>query len=95
MTFRNVLVPVAALVVGAAVGWRVADRPPQPMPAPTPLAPNTPQPDTLRAARVEVVGPDGKVAVVLTSENGVPVAIVSDRGTARRIDLAAIARRFN
>jgi len=36
-----------------------------------------------------------KVAIVLTVENGIPVVIISDRGTARKLDLVSLARRLD
>lgn len=92
---RQVLLPVAGLLVGLAVGGQVADRPPDRMPDPSPNkpAPKTPDgPKIVKTPRVEVVGPDGNVVLVLTSEAGVPVALVSDNGIARRIDLVKVAR---
>lgn len=94
---RQVLLPVAGLLVGAVLAFQVADRPPEPMPKPSPKvpAPKTPTPagpGVTQAQRFEIVDASGRVQIVLTSENGVPVALVNDGGAARRIDLAKVAR---
>jgi hypothetical protein len=97
---RDRLKTIAPLVAGLLIGWAVtamlSGRPAATLPAmPVPVlpdGPNKPSPDVLRASRVEVLDGSGKVAIVLTSENGVPTAIVSDGGAARKIDLAKVAR---
>lgn len=91
---------LAAAAVGVA--FLLSGRPapsPAPMPAPSPAVP-APAPDkptgpsTVRATRVEVVDSTGALAFILTTENGVPVALINDGGVARRIDLAALARKL-
>jgi len=97
---RKILICAALILVGVVVekSWRhyrdqpaPVVQPDSPMPAPTPT---TPQSDVSRVRRVEVM--DGnKVAIVLTVENGIPVVIISDRGTARKLDLVSLARRLD
>jgi hypothetical protein len=41
-----------------------------------------------------VVDAAGVLQFVVAVEGGVPVAIINDKGTARRIDLAALARKL-
>lgn len=97
---RRLLIPAAGFLAVVAMSPRVADRPPDPMPPPSPVvrpAPAPGKPDTgpaavVQARRVEVVDAAGKVAVVLTAEGGTPIAVVNDNGTARRIDLARVAK---
>lgn len=96
---KAVVPPAAGLLIGWAVALALGGRggpvlPPMPVPL-GPAGPADPRaPDVVRAARVEVLDGRGQVAIVFTSENGMPVAIVSDNGKARRIDLAAVARKL-
>lgn len=84
-----------ALVAGALV-WIVSTQvwprrdglPPMPPASPT----NDGKPSATSVKRIEIVDDLGKVMIVLTSENGVPIAVVNDRGEARKIDLAKVAR---
>lgn len=100
---RNIVLAIACLAAGAAGGiWWEQQRPlappagpmpaPSPAPAPSPSKPDT-APRTLQVQRVEVMDQSGRVAVVLTTQGGVPVAIISDNGRARVIDLAWLARK--
>jgi hypothetical protein len=91
-----------SIIVSAVlyVGWK-SNLPGPAMPAPSPAAPGPASPDrpagspgVVRATRVEVVDATGTLVFVVTSEGGVPVALINDGGTARRLDLAALARKL-
>ena len=105
---RSIALCLVSLIAGAAGGWWYANRPTagpadQPMPAPSPQpgptpGPNTPspsKPEVTKVLRVEILDQNGQVALVLTTQGGVPVAIISDRGKARVIDLAWLARKVD
>lgn len=97
---KKALIGGLVCVIGSIVGYFAR-------PAIEPLGPNAAMPDAsapkgvvttdgvVRVSKIEVVDPtSGKLMMILTSENGIPVIIVNDQGTARKVDIARFVRRF-
>lgn len=89
------LLLAVVLGAGAGVPYLVkSDTKAEPMPLPSPVMPKPSVPSkegVVHGASFEVVE-NGRVKVVVTSRNGVPIIIVDDNGTARVVDLAKVAR---
>ena len=94
---RNIIFAAACLAVGIAGGAWLGPRANQLDPMPAPAVPVAPQPSAkiAQVQRLEILDDRGNVAIVLTTRDGIPVAVINDNGKGRVIDLAWLARKLN
>lgn len=100
MITKRALVPIILCAITGFGGFfarpAIDPMPTAPMPeAAQPKAAAVQTDGIVRVSKIEVLDPaTGKLMLILTSENGVPIIIVNDKGTARKVDIAWLARRF-